>query len=99
VASLEQARAAKTEASRRFAGANVNGIGIQRVAEGFGIRVTLVEDEDRTPEDIDGVPVAFVHRGRIVKRETAETVASSGSPERSVPARSRPSEPAADRPA
>lgn len=68
MASLAQARAAKTEVSRRFAGANVNGVGIQRVGEGFGIKVTLLEDEERDPEEVDGVPVAFVHRGRIIKR-------------------------------
>ncbi len=68
MASLAQARAAKTEASRRFAGANVNGIGIQRVGAGFGIRVTLLEDEERDSEEVDGVPVSFVHRGRILKQ-------------------------------
>ncbi len=68
MASLEEARAVKTKVRARFGGANVNGIGIQRVGEGFGIKVTLQEAEDRDAEEVDGVPVTFVHGGRVVKR-------------------------------
>jgi len=71
-ADLERARAAKERAKVIFAGkASVVGIGINRVAGGFGVKVNLSEpappDAD-LPETIDGVPVRVEVVGAIHKR-------------------------------
>lgn len=68
MATLKEARAVKTKVKERLRDAKINGIGIERVGEGFGIKVTLLDAEERDAEDVDGVPVTFVHGGRIVKR-------------------------------
>ncbi len=71
-ADLERARAAKERAKVIFAGkAPVVGIGINRVADGFGVKVNLSEpappDAD-LPETIDGVPVRVEVVGALRKR-------------------------------
>ena len=71
-ADLERARAAKERAKVIFAGkASVVGVGINRVAGGFGVKVNLSEpappDAD-LPETIDGVPVRVEVVGAIRKR-------------------------------
>ncbi len=71
-ADLERARAAKERAKVIFAGkASVVGIGINRVAGGFGVKVNLSEPAPRDadlPETIDGVPVRVEVVGAIRKR-------------------------------
>ena len=69
---LERARAAKEQAKLLFARkASVVGVGINRVAGGFGVKVNLSEppppDAD-LPETIDGVPVCVEVVGVIRKR-------------------------------
>jgi len=71
-ADLERARAAKERAKVIFAGkTSVVGIGINRVAGGFGVKVNLSEpappDAD-LPETIDGVPVRVEVVGALRKR-------------------------------
>ncbi|HKI20375.1 MAG TPA: hypothetical protein VKA15_20975 [Isosphaeraceae bacterium] len=71
-ADLERARPAKERAKWIFAGkTSVVGIGINRVAGGFGVKVNLSEpappDAD-LPETIDGVPVLVEVVGAIRKR-------------------------------
>ncbi len=71
-ANLEQARAAKERAKVIFARkASVVGVGIYRVAGGFGVKVNLSKpappDTD-LPETIDGVPVHVEVVGTIRKR-------------------------------
>ncbi len=71
-ADLEQARAAKERAKVLFARkASVVGVGINRVGDGFGVKVNLSEppapDAD-LPETIDGVPVRVEVVGEIHKR-------------------------------
>ena len=80
-ADLERARAAKERAKVIFAGkASVVGVGINRVAGGFGVKVNLSEpappDAD-LPETIDGVPVRV------------EVVGASASADRSPDAAAR----------
>jgi hypothetical protein len=66
--SLEQARAAKRSptARRLSQRPQVNGIGITKGADGYALRVDLVEPVDRAelPEEIEGVPVAVDVVGR-----------------------------------
>ena len=71
-ADLERARAAKERAKVLFARkASVVGIGINRVGDGFGVKVNLANppppDAD-LPETIDGVPVLVEVVGTIRKR-------------------------------
>lgn len=60
-ATLEQARAARQKALARLAGlAHLNGIGIVRLKDGYGLKVNLERPAGRVaelPELIDGVPV------------------------------------------
>jgi hypothetical protein len=72
IADLEQARAAKERAKELFGRtASVVGVGINRVGEGFGVKVNLSEppppDAD-LPDTIDGVPVRVEVVGTIHKR-------------------------------
>jgi hypothetical protein len=69
---LERARAAKEQARALFARkASVVGVGINRVGNGFGVKVNLSEppppDAD-LPATIDGVPVRVEVVGTIRKR-------------------------------
>jgi hypothetical protein len=70
---IERARAAKSVALARLGGlAEVNGVGITRVGEGFGVKVNLAAQPDpgtEFPEEIDGVPLVTELVGRISKRE------------------------------
>jgi len=58
---LDQARAAKDAALKLFSAvADVVGVGITRVGDGYGVKVNLSErpkDEAKLPTDVGGVPV------------------------------------------
>ena len=70
---MEQARAAKQKALSLFAGfAGVNGIGITRVGDSYGIKVNLAEPPSagvELPKEIDGVPVVVEIVGHITKQD------------------------------
>jgi hypothetical protein len=69
---LEQARAAKTEALGAFQRlAEVTGIGITRIGKGYGLKVNLQEAPAREvilPETIKGIPVRVEVVGPLKKR-------------------------------
>jgi hypothetical protein len=69
---IEQVRAAKPKAAQIFSKlAHVNGVGITRVDEGYGLKVNLSalpEQSDLLPTEVDGIPVAVQVIGPIVKR-------------------------------
>ena len=71
-ADLEKARAAKALAVSRLGSlAQVNGVGITRVGQGYGVKINLSEQlhpGTEIPEDIDGVPVVVELVGRITPR-------------------------------
>jgi hypothetical protein len=69
VASLKDARAAKTKAARMLAGrSRLQGIGITKQANGYGIKVNLLDYDDALPAEIDGVPVRVEVVGPIRAR-------------------------------
>jgi hypothetical protein len=66
--SLEQARAAKKEACRRFRKLrSVTGVGITRVGDSYAIKLNLSEliEPGVVPPDIDGVPICVEVTGTI----------------------------------
>jgi hypothetical protein len=69
---IEQVRAAKSKAAQIFSKlAEVNGVGITRVDEGFGLKVNLSgppETSESWPTEVDGIPVAVEVIGPLVKR-------------------------------
>lgn len=69
---LEAARAAKAEASARFSKlAAVNGVGITRIGDGYGVKINLAEPpaaDVELPDVVNGVPVVVEIVGRISKR-------------------------------
>ena len=70
---IARARAAKAAALAKFASlAEVNGVGITRVGQGYGLKVNLAAQPaagTELPAEIDGVPVVVEFVGRITKRE------------------------------
>ena len=72
-ADIDKARAAKAKALSLFSGlAQVNGVGITGVGEGYGVKVNLAEppaEGVHLPDEIDGVPVVVELVGPITKRE------------------------------
>jgi hypothetical protein len=73
VADIGMARAAKVKAISVFSLlANVNGVGITRVGEGYGLKVNLAEHPPEgveLPKEVDGVPIVVKFVGQIAKRE------------------------------
>ena len=72
MATLEEARAAKRKAARRLARVpQVNGIGVVRVAAGYGLKVNLAEAvaPGVLPRAVDGVPLRTEVVGRIRRRQ------------------------------
>ncbi len=68
-ADLERARAAKARLAEQLRGqASVVGIGLQRRADGFGVKVDLREAGLDVPAEVDGVPVAVDVVGPITPR-------------------------------
>jgi hypothetical protein len=69
---IEQVRAAKPKAMEVFSKlAEVNGVGITRVGDGYGLKVNLTESPKQVeslPKEVDGIPVAVEVIGPIVKR-------------------------------
>ena len=69
---IEKARAAKPKALSVFAAlASLNGIGITKVGDGYGLKVNLAEAPPETvelPKDVDGVPVVVEIVGGITKQ-------------------------------
>jgi hypothetical protein len=69
---IEQVRAAKSKAVQIFSKlAAVNGVGITRVDQGYGLKVNLSgppEQSELLPTEVDGIPVAVEVIGPIVKR-------------------------------
>jgi hypothetical protein len=70
VYTLNQARAAKVEASSLFGGlASVVGVGITRIGGGFGLKINLREQPKvALPTKVGGVPVQVEVVGPIRKR-------------------------------
>ena len=72
---LEAARAAKSKAKAIFGRyGDVNGVGITRVGEGYGVKINLVSLLSKRidwPQRIDDVPVVVEVVGRVVKRPGA----------------------------
>ncbi len=72
-ADLEKARETKPKALSLFSHlAQVNGVGITRVGDGYGIKVNLAQslpEGIELPEELDGVPVIVELVGPIRKRE------------------------------
>ena len=70
---IEKARAAKAKALSVFAElAQVNGVGITRVGDGYGVKVNLSEhlpEGAQLPDEVDGVPILVEFVGPITKRE------------------------------
>lgn len=67
-ASLEQARAAKEKVIRLlWDHPDVRGVGVARVADGFGVKVNLAREPAETlvPAEVDGVPVRIEVVGEI----------------------------------
>ena len=60
-ADLETARAAKKKAMSLLGDlAQLNGVGITRLNEGYGVKVNLTEEPPEglhLPEEVDGVPI------------------------------------------
>ena len=68
MATLGEARTAKRKAAARLARVpQVTGIGIVRVADGYGLKVNLAEEvaPGVVPETVDDVPLRTVVVGRI----------------------------------
>jgi hypothetical protein len=69
---LDEARAAKPLAAATFSQlADVRGVGITRVGDGYGLKVNLARTPDRDtdlPESIAGVPVRIEIVGDIQRR-------------------------------
>lgn len=67
---LKAARAAKAKLSRALgAYPHVNGVGITRLGDGYGLKVNLDRTEGvDVPDHVDGVPVQVERVGRITKR-------------------------------
>jgi hypothetical protein len=71
MATLDEARSAKRKAAQRLTRVpQVNGIGVERVARGYGLKVNLAEAVEAgvIPEAVDGVPLRAVVVGRIRRR-------------------------------
>ncbi|MEY2565169.1 MAG: hypothetical protein QOH88_3362 [Verrucomicrobiota bacterium] len=73
--SLDQVRAAKRQALGAFKRlGKVNGVGITRVGEGYGLKINLEEapaKEVTLPDAIQGIPVRVEVVGPIKKRAAA----------------------------
>ena len=67
MATLEEARAAKEHAKLMLADVGgIHGIGIARLADGFGVKVNLARLLDEAiPDDLDGVPIVLEVVGQI----------------------------------
>jgi hypothetical protein len=67
---LDEARAAKSEAATVFGSlADVVGVGITRIGEGYGLKINLREKVAAAlPTEIAGVPIQVEVVGRIEKR-------------------------------
>lgn len=71
MATLDEARKAKRKATARLARVpEVNGIGVVRAGEGYGLKVNLTARvaEGAIPESVDGVPLRSEVVGRIRRR-------------------------------
>lgn len=71
MATLDEARNAKRKAAQRLTRVpQVNGIGVERVARGYGLKVNLAEAVEAgvIPKAVDGVPLRAVVVGRIRRR-------------------------------
>jgi hypothetical protein len=77
---LEQARAAKSEALGAFKRvARVVGVGITRIGRGYGLKVNLQRMPDTKaclPKEINGVPIRVEVVGKIKKRFVCNSVAN-----------------------
>ena len=69
---IDRARAAKIRVGLRLEDLpQVNGIGLVRIGQGYGIKVNLsepLENQEAIPPEVDGVPVVVEFVGRIVAR-------------------------------
>ena len=80
MATLEQARAAKRQLAEDLRSESiVNGIGIARIDQGFGVLVNLREPAPwlTIPSQLDGVQVVVEVVGRIVPRQPRSQRATS----------------------
>jgi hypothetical protein len=71
-ATLDPARAAKAEALKVFKGiADVAGIGVTRVGEGYGVKINLRDSPPHgtdVPSSVGGVPIRVTVIGHLRKR-------------------------------
>ncbi len=69
---IDRARAAKSRVVLRLEDLpQVNGIGLVRIGQGYGIKVNLSEplgNQEAIPPEVDGVPVVVEFVGRIAAR-------------------------------
>ena len=78
--SLDQARAAKASAAAAFGRlAEVAGVGITRVGDGYGVKVNLSRPPDTSglPTEIDGVPIQIEIVGPIRKQNASDSESAS----------------------
>jgi hypothetical protein len=72
MASLDRARLAKSILNERLGKRlEVNGVGVTRTSDGFGVKVNLSgepNDDLEIPDEVDGVPVQVAVVGEIRKR-------------------------------
>lgn len=70
ICTLDEARAAKSEAASVFSSlANVVGVGITRIGEGYGLKINLREKATTAlPKEVSGVPIHVEVVGAIEKR-------------------------------
>jgi hypothetical protein len=72
MATLDRARLAKTSLNKRLADRReVNGVGVTRTPDGFGVKVNLSREPNadlEIPDEVDGVSVEVEVVGEIRKR-------------------------------
>jgi hypothetical protein len=70
--SLDQVRAAKEHAYAVFSKfANVVGVGITTIESGYALKINLSappKEQEKLPQEVDGVPIQIEIVGRIRKR-------------------------------
>lgn len=68
MATLDEARAAKRKAALSLSSVpQVNGVGVERVGKGYGLKVSLAAEVESgvLPESVDGVPLRAVVVGPV----------------------------------
>ncbi len=74
MSTIDEARAAKGAVAKAFEHLGVVGVGVTRIADGYGVKVNLREsppDGSLVLEEVGGVPVQVEVVGRIRKSDNA----------------------------